>query len=82
MSIISANFGKYAISDCPFITCQNLKFWQVCSFVGLLLAKITILASMLVGHVCLLLAKITILASMLVGHVCLFVCLFVCTEIS
>ena len=24
MSIILANFGKYAISDCPFITCQNL----------------------------------------------------------
>ena len=21
-----ANFGKYAISDCPFITCQNLHF--------------------------------------------------------
>ena len=35
MSIILANFGKYAISDCPFITCQNLQFWQVCSFVGL-----------------------------------------------
>ena len=41
MSIISANFGKYAISDCPFITCQNLQFWQVCSFDGLLLAKIS-----------------------------------------
>ena len=24
MSIILANFGKYAISDCLFITCQNL----------------------------------------------------------
>ena len=35
MSIILANFGKYPISDCPFIiTCQNL-----------------ILASMMVGHV-------------------------------
>ena len=37
--IILANFGKYAISDCLFIC--------------LLLAKITILASMFVGHVCL-----------------------------
>ena len=35
MSIILANFGKYAISDCPFITCQNFQFLQVCSFVGL-----------------------------------------------
>ena len=35
MSIISANFGKYAISDCPFITCQNFQFWQVCSSDGL-----------------------------------------------
>ena len=26
MSVILANFGKYAISDCPFITCQNLHF--------------------------------------------------------
>ena len=26
MSIMLANFGKYAISDCPFITCQNLHF--------------------------------------------------------
>ena len=49
MSVILANFGKYAISDCPFITCQNLilasmfvghvcylpkfTFWQVCSLV-------------------------------------------------
>ena len=55
---------------------------RVCLSVCLLLAKITILASMLVGHVCLsvclLLAKITVLASMLVGRrVCLSVCLFV-----
>ena len=58
LSIIKADFGKYAISDSPFIcylpklkilasmfawrfvTCQNWKFWQVCSFDGLLLAKI------------------------------------------
>ena len=36
MSIILANFGKYAISDCPFITCQNLQFLAsmfVCRFV-------------------------------------------------
>ena len=26
MSVILANFGKYAISDCPFITCQNYHF--------------------------------------------------------
>ena len=32
MTIILANFGKYAISDCTFITCQNFQFWQVCSF--------------------------------------------------
>ena len=54
------NFGKYAISDCPFITCQNLilasmfvgrvcylqkvTFWQVCWL--LLLVKIYILAIM------------------------------------
>ena len=40
MSIILANFGKYAISDCPFITCQNLHFGKyvrltVCLFVCL-----------------------------------------------
>ena len=34
--IILGNFGKYAISDCPFITCQNLQFLAsmfVCRFV-------------------------------------------------
>ena len=42
--IIFENFGKHAISECPFIlyiyiyTCQNL---QVCSSDGLLLAKIS-----------------------------------------
>ena len=38
MTIILANFGKYAISDCPFITCQNLQFLAsmfVCRFVCL-----------------------------------------------
>ena len=29
------NFGKYAISACFFITCQNFQFWQVCSSGGL-----------------------------------------------
>ena len=33
MSIILANFGKYAISDCPFITCQN--FEEICKYVRL-----------------------------------------------
>ena len=62
-----------------------------------LLAKIYILASMFVGHVCYLpklpfwqvcwlvvfvTCQNLILASMFVGRVCLFVCLFVCTEIS
>ena len=40
MSVILANFGKYAISDCPFITCQNLILasmfvGRVCLFVCL-----------------------------------------------
>ena len=54
MSIISLNFGKYAISDCPFITCQNLHFGKYVRWSCLLLlAKIYILASMFVGRVCL-----------------------------
>ena len=49
------------------ITCQNYHFG--------LLAKITILASMLVGHVCpFVTCQNLILASMFVGRVCLFVC--------
>ena len=52
---ILGNFGKYAISHCRFITCQNFQFWQVCSSDGLL----KILASMFIWwFVCLLLAKI------------------------
>ena len=83
MTIILANFGKHAISYCPFICLLLAKMY-----------KIYILASMLVGHVCYLpkftfwqvcwlvmfvtcqnlhFGKIYILASMLVGHVCLFV---------
>ena len=53
MSIILANFGKYAISDCLFITCQNYHFGKYVGWSCLLLAKIYILASMFVGHVCL-----------------------------
>ena len=63
MSIILANFGKYAISDCPFITCQNFQFWQVCSSDGL--------------SVCLLLAKIFNFGKYVRLTVCLFVCLSV-----
>ena len=59
--IILTNFGKYAISDCLFITCQNL-----------------ILASMFVGRVCYL-PKFTFWQ---VCSLVVFVCLFVCTEIS
>ena len=62
MSIISANFGKYANSDCLFITCQNLHFGKYVRWSCLLLAKIYILASMFVGRVCL--------------FVCLSVCLY------
>ena len=36
-----------------FVTCQNLHFGKYVGWSCLLLAKITILASMLVGHVCL-----------------------------
>ena len=40
ISVILANLGKYAISDCPFITCQNLILasmfvGRVCLFVCL-----------------------------------------------
>ena len=88
MTIISANFGKYAISDCPFITCQNLHFGKYVRWSCLLLAKITILVSMLVGHVCL--SVCYYLPKLPFGKyvrwsclsVCLFVCLFVCMEIS
>ena len=38
---------------CRFVTCQNLHFGKYVRWSCLLLAKITILASMLVGHVCL-----------------------------
>ena len=40
MSVILANFGKYAISDCPFITCQNYHFGKYVGWSCLLLAKI------------------------------------------
>ena len=80
--IILANFGKYAISDCLFITCQNYHFGKYVGWSCLLLAKITILASMLVGHVCYL-PKFSILASMFVWpFVCLCVCLFVCLSVT
>ena len=62
MSVILANFGKYAISDCPFITCQNLILASM--FVGHVcyyLPKFTF------WQVC-----------SLVVFVCLFVCLSVC----
>ena len=48
ITITLANFGKYAISDCPFITCQNLILASM--FVGRVcyLPKFSILASMFV----------------------------------
>ena len=61
MSIILANFGKYAISDCPFITCQNYHFGKYVGWSCLLLAKIWFWqVCSLVVFVCL--------------SVCLFVC--------
>ena len=91
MSIILANFGKYAISDCPFITCQNLilasmfvghvcylpklPFWQVCSLVVFVTCQNLILASMFVGRVCLFVITYVGWSCL---SVCLSVCLFVC----
>ena len=64
-----------ALMHVPVITCQNLQFWQVCSFVGLLLAKIYNFWQVC-SFVGLLLAKISKkFASM---FVCRFVCLLVC----
>ena len=48
-----------------FITCQNLQFWQVCSFDGLLLAKIYNFGKYVRLTVCYL-PKFSILASMFV----------------
>ena len=45
MSIISVNFGKYAISDCPFITCQN--FEEICKYVRLTVCLSVCLSVML-----------------------------------
>ena len=61
------NFGKYVrLTVCLFVTCQNLQFWQVCSFNGLL-------------FVCLLLAKIS---QKFGKYVRLTVCLSVCLSVT
>ena len=42
MTIVLVNFGKYAISDCPFITCQNLHFGKYVRLSVCYLPKFTI----------------------------------------
>ena len=60
-----------------FFSCDQAALWMV-----FFLAKITILASMLVGHVCYLPKLPFWQVCWLVVFVCLSVCLFVCTVIS
>ena len=94
MTIILGNFGKYAISDCPFITCYLPKF-DFGKYVRCLLVTCQnlILASMFVGCVCYLYVRLTVcylpkfrrnlqVCSFDGLSVCLFVCLFVCLSVT